>query len=152
MENAPFTIRPARAEDAPAMKQCVEAAYEIYIPRIGKPPGPMLDDYDEIIRRHQAHVVEERGAVRGVLVLVRLDGGILLDNMAVHPSQQGKGLGARLVEAAEDMARNQGYEYLELYTHVAMTENIDLYLRRGYVETERKNVRGYDRIYMRKRL
>ena len=147
-----YLIRPARPEDAPAMKQCVEAAYEKYIERIGKPPGPMLDDYAEIVRLHTAFVAEEDGAVVGILVLMQQEDGILLDNVAVHPSEQGKGLGARLIDMAEHEARGQGYESIDLYTNVTMTENIEIYLRRGYFETSRRKVKGYDRIYMRKRL
>lgn len=37
-------IRKALPSDAPGMKACVEAAYRHYVPRIGKAPGPMLDD------------------------------------------------------------------------------------------------------------
>jgi len=33
----------AAVEDVPAIKRIVLAAYEKYIPRIGKPPAPMTD-------------------------------------------------------------------------------------------------------------
>ena len=38
-------IRPARTEDRAAVERIVAAAYAVYVERIGKPPGPMLDDY-----------------------------------------------------------------------------------------------------------
>ena len=38
-------IRPATAADVPAIAEIVDQAYRHYIDRIGKPPGPMLDDY-----------------------------------------------------------------------------------------------------------
>ena len=38
-------IRIARHHDAPVVRDVVHAAYAHYIARIGKPPGPMLDDY-----------------------------------------------------------------------------------------------------------
>ncbi|MCK5485732.1 MAG: GNAT family N-acetyltransferase [Desulfobacterales bacterium] len=110
----------------------------------------MLDDYSEVIRQHQAYVAEENEQIVGVLVLIRKDDGILLDNVAVHPEHQWKGLGGRLVELAESEARNQGYTHLDLYTHECMTENIENYKRLGYVETERRTERGYQRVYMRK--
>ena len=37
-------IRPATVADVPAIAENVEQAYRHYISRIGKPPGPMLDD------------------------------------------------------------------------------------------------------------
>jgi hypothetical protein len=38
-------IRAATAADVLLIGQIVEQAYRHYIPRIGKLPGPMLDDY-----------------------------------------------------------------------------------------------------------
>jgi ribosomal protein S18 acetylase RimI-like enzyme len=150
-DNVP-TIRKAQLQDAAAMQSCVEAAYRHYIPRIGKPPGPMLDDYAEIVQQHQAFVAEASGQIVGVLVLIRKDNGILLDNVAVHPEHQGKGFGRQLIELAESEARNQGFGHLELYTHERMTENIEMYRRLGYIETKRRNEKGYQRVYMQKSL
>ncbi len=145
-------IRTAQPSDAVAIKRCVEAAYQHYIARMGKPPGPMVDDYANVIEQHGAFVVEENGEIVGVLVLIQTESGMLLDNVAVHPEHQGEGLGRRLLELAESETRNQGYAYLDLYTHECMTENIEMYKRIGYVETERKSEHGYNRVYMQKAL
>ena len=56
----------------------------------------------------------------------------------------------RLVAFAEDEARRLGYEALDLYSHVTMTEDIALHGALGCVEIERRVVSGDDRIYMRK--
>jgi len=45
-----MTIRPAGPEDVEAVRQIVRAAYGHYVARLGKPPGPMLDDYGQRIR------------------------------------------------------------------------------------------------------
>lgn len=145
-------IRKAQPADTPKMKNCVKAAYRHYIARMGKPPGPMLDDYSEVVRKHQAFVAELNGQVVGVLVLILQDDGILLDNFAVPPEYQGQGFGRKLVEFAESEARNQGFSHLDLYTHGCMAENIKMYKRLGYVNTERRTVRGYQRVYMRRSL
>lgn len=145
-------IRKAQPADTPKMKNCVKAAYRHYIARMGKSPGPMLDDYSEVVRKHQAFVAELNGQVVGVLVLILQDEGILLDNFAVPPEYQGQGFGRKLVEFAESEARNQGFSHLDLYTHECMAENIKMYKRLGYVNTERRTVRGYQRVYMRKSL
>lgn len=87
-------IRPNRPEDADAIRRPVQDAYGHYDARLGKPPGPMLDDYDRRIADEQAWVLEEDGRLAGVLVLEDTeDGALLLDNVAVAPSAQGKGTG-----------------------------------------------------------
>lgn len=110
----------------------------------------MLEDYGEVVRRHRVFVLEHGGRVAGVVVLVRKEDGLLLDNVAVRPEYQGRGYGRQLIAFAEAEARRQGLAELELYTHERMVENIEMYRRLGYVETERRKERGYDRVYMRK--
>ena len=145
-------LRPAVAADAAGIAECVRDAYAHYIERIGGPPGPMLDDYDEVVRDHRAYVIEDGGEVVGALVLIEKEGGLLFDNIAVRPSRQGEGIGRRLMEHAESEARRLGYAEIDLYTHEKMTENIALYERIGYVEVERRVERGFPRVYMQKGL
>jgi len=83
---------------------------------------------------------------------MRRPGHLLLDNITVHPEQQGKGLGRDLLELADQEARACGYREIRLYTHVSMTENIELYSRIGWRETHRGRESGFDRVYMQKDL
>ena len=145
-------LRPATAADAPAVAACVTAAYRHYIARIGKPPGPMLEDYDEVLRRDRVFILEHERAIVAVVVLVIEPDRALLDNVAVLPQFQGRGFGRRLISHAEEEARRLGFGAIELYTHELMTENIALYRRLGYEEFARKTEKGYNRIYMRKAL
>ena len=145
-------IRPAHPSEAEALRDVVHAAYRHYIPRIGKSPGPMLDDYAARINDGQAWVLEDAGRVLGILVLAETPEGFLLDNIAVSPEGQGKGYGHALIEFAEAEARRRGFAEIRLYTHEKMTENIALYTRIGFVETHRVSEKGYDRVYMTKQL
>jgi GNAT superfamily N-acetyltransferase len=145
-------IRPARPSEADALRDVVHAAYRHYIPRIGKPPGPMLDDYAARIADGQAWVLEDAGRITGILILEETPEGFLLDNIAVPPEGQGKGYGRALIEFAEAEARRRGFAEIRLYTHEMMTENIALYTRIGFVETHRVSEKGYDRVYMTKPL
>jgi GNAT superfamily N-acetyltransferase len=145
------TIRPAVIADAGAVAEVVNAAYRSYIPRIGKPPGPMLDDYPRRIADGQVWVLDDAGGVVGVLVLEETPDAFLLDNIAVMPDRHGEGLGRLLLEFAEAEAKRRGWDEIRLYTNALMTENIELYARIGYVETERMTEKGFDRVYMVKR-
>lgn len=145
-------IRLAAGHDAAAVQAVVHAAYQHYIPRIGKPPGPMLDDYKRRIADGQAWVLEDAGRIVGILVLEETPAGFLLDNIAVLPECQGEGHGRILMEFAEAEAGRRGFREIHLYTHALMTENIALYRRVGFVETHRVSEKGYDRVYMTKQL
>ena len=127
------TIRTAGMSDLDAMTRIVAEAYTKYIDRIGRAPGPMLDDYSAHIRNHTAWVIECDGAVAGHIVLLPKDDHLLLDNVAVDPARHGQGLGRALIRFAEKEASRRGYSELRLYTHVTMTENLAMYLARRQV-------------------
>ena len=146
-------IRRAQPEDRAAVERIVRDAYGIYIERIGKPPGPMLDDYAALIADGAVSALDEPdGTIAGIIVLLPQPDHLLLDNIAVRPDRQGQGLGRQLVAFAEAEARRLGHAELRLYTHQRMTENIALYTRLGFVETGRGREAGYDRVFMTKRL
>jgi GNAT superfamily N-acetyltransferase len=150
MPNDSLRMRAATVADAAAVAACVGAAYRHYIARIGRPPGPMLDDYAQVIRERQVHVAEHGAEIVGVLVLSVRDEGFLLDNVAVAPTHKGKGVGRALLELAEAEARRQGFASIYLYTHEKMTENQALYAKIGYSEYDRRFEQGLARVYMRK--
>jgi ribosomal protein S18 acetylase RimI-like enzyme len=145
-------IRPATAADTPAIAEIVNEAYRHYIARIGKPPGPMLDDYAARVSQGAVWVLEEGAEIVAIVVLLPAPNYLLLDNIAVSPTRQGLGLGRRLLAFAEDEALRRGYREIRLYTHQTMVENQRLYSSIGYEETGRGSEAGYDRVFMRKQL
>ena len=149
---ATISLRPAQADDAPSIAACACAAYIHYIERIGRQPGPMLENYADVIKEFQVHVATLDAAVVGAIVLKLTDEGFYLDNVSVRPSLQGTGIGRRLLEFAESEARRQGYASIYLATHELMTENRALYSRIGYVEYDQRVVNGYPRVFFRKAL
>ena len=145
-------IRAATAADVPAIADIVDQAYRYYIERIGKPPGPMLDDYAARVSEGTVWVLEEEAVIAAIIVLLPAPHYLLLDNLAVSPARQGLGLGRRLLAFAEDEALRRGYREIQLYTHQTMVENQRLYASIGYEETGRGTEAGYDRVFMRKQL
>jgi ribosomal protein S18 acetylase RimI-like enzyme len=145
-------IRAARTEDADAVAQVVDAAYRKYVERIGRKPAPMLASYPALIEHDAVFVLTEGQLVCGVLVLAPQEGYMLLENIAIHPDVQGKGLGRRMMAFAEDRARAAGLSEMRLYTNERMVENLGYYRHLGYEETDRREVDGFHRVFMRKRL
>ena len=145
-------IRPAGAGDREAVERLVEAAYGVYVERIGKRPAPMDADYAALIDAGRVTVAESDGRVTGILVVVPMEDHLLIENVAVDPAAQGSGLGRRLMAHAEEHARILGLPELCLYTNEKMTENIAWYPRLGYTETERRTESGFARVFFTKRV
>jgi GNAT superfamily N-acetyltransferase len=146
----PPGLRRATAADLPAIKALIDAAYARYLTRMDKPPGPMLRDYGPSVEAGTTWVTGS--PITAVLTLYPTDNCLLIENIAVHPSAQGRGLGRALMSFAEQEAARRGLTRMALYTHEVMTENQAIYARLGYTEVERRAEDGYRRIYMEKRL
>jgi ribosomal protein S18 acetylase RimI-like enzyme len=149
MPTEPPQIRPAVVADIPEIAGIVEQAYQIYEPRIGRRPAPMDDDYERRVRDGQVFVAEA-DAVIGLIVLIAAGDRLLIENVAVDPDHQHRGAGRALLLHAEGHARALGISELRLYTNAAMTENLHLYPRLGYVETGRRAENGFQRVYFAK--
>lgn len=145
-------IHLAHPSDLDAVRDCVTAAYSSWIDRIGRRPIPMDADYAALIHAGEVYVIRGQEAVSAVLVVRPLAESLLIENVAVAPSHQKQGLGRALLTFAEQVALRHGLTSVTLYTNVLMTENIALYQRVGYVETERRMEHGFGRVFMRKML
>jgi ribosomal protein S18 acetylase RimI-like enzyme len=145
-------LRPATTADVPRLRELVAAAYGHYVARLGGPPRPMTDDYAQVVRDYGVTVAMRGDEIVGLIVLGIDAEGFLVDNVAVDPSHQGSGVGRALLEHAELAARLAGFDAIHLYTHVRMTENLELYARIGYVEYDRRADGDACLVYLRKRL
>jgi GNAT superfamily N-acetyltransferase len=110
----------------------------------------MTADYAAAVGRGEVWVADRGGVAVGLLVLVSQAGYLLLENVAVHPSAQALGVGARLLALAEEQAALAGFSEIRLYTNAAMTENLAYYPRHGYVETHRAEQDGFQRVFFTK--
>jgi ribosomal protein S18 acetylase RimI-like enzyme len=152
----PQLIRLARSSDVDAVRSIVRAAYEVYVPRIGREPAPMFADYQTLIGKSFVWIAESSRAdgssneIVGILVVIPGDSELLLENIAVAPARQGRGIGRALFQFAEDRARQIGLSAVALYTNERMVENIQPYRRLGYEELERRSEHGFARVYFRK--
>jgi len=146
------SLRRAIPSDAKSVAELAERAYEKYVARIGRRPAPMDADYPALIDSANVWVLLDDGHLVGSLVTCVLDDHLLLDAIAVAPEAQGRGYGALLMRRAEDDAHAAGRTEVRLYTNAAMTENIAMYPRFGYVETHRAGQDGFRRVFFSKRL
>lgn len=145
-------IRIADSIDERRIVECIENSYSKYVERIGKKPAPMLDDYKSKIENKYIHVIDQGGRILWIIVLIPMDDHLYLGNLAVQPSDQGKGLGRMLMNYAEKQAVSSGFTEIRLYTNELMHENIIIYKKYGYLEIERKTENGYNRVFFVKKL
>lgn len=140
--------RKATAVDLPSIQDIIAAAYGKYLGRMDRPPAPMLRDYSGAVDAGEVWVTGD--PIVGLIALTPTEDSLLVENVAVHPTAQGTGLGRRLMEFADEQAASRGFKRVTLYTNEVMTENQALYTRLGYREKERQTEDGYRRVYLEK--
>ena len=105
--------------------------------------------------RETVFLALQDGRIAGcIFALERVD-DFYVGKLAVAPGLQGQGIGRRLMQAVEDLARSRNTSAIELQTRIELTANHATFARLGFHETERTAHEGYDRptsITMRKGL
>jgi GNAT superfamily N-acetyltransferase len=145
-------IRAAGLADVPALESIARAAYLPWVPRIGRPPAPAFADYGAAVRAGETWLACEGSEAIGLIVLTPYPDHLLLENVAVVPAAQGRGVGTRLLAFAEERARALGLQEIRLYTNAAMTENIAYCTRHGDTETHRAEEYGFNRVFFSRHL
>jgi ribosomal protein S18 acetylase RimI-like enzyme len=145
-------LRRATGADVPGIETIVNAAYGHYVERIGRQPKPMAADQAAAVRDHEVWVLDDGGETIAVLELIEVEDHLFIENVAVHPQYQGMGLGRRLLDHAESVARAGGRPEIRLETNEHFVENLAIYRARGYEEIGRTPRGGTDVVELRKRL
>ena len=125
-------MRQATAADAGAISDLTRQAYAKWVPLIGREPKPMTADYDQAVARHRFDLLHIDGTLAALIETIGEADHLLVENVAVSPDFQGRGLGRKLMAHAEVLAREQGFGMIRLYTNQRFAENIALYRRLGY--------------------
>ena len=112
------------ATDAAAIRELTRAAYAKWVPLIGREPKPMTANYENAVTRHRFDLLYVDGTLAALIETIREADHLLVENVAVSPSFQGRGLGHRLMAHAEVLARELGFGTIRLYTNQRFAENI----------------------------
>jgi ribosomal protein S18 acetylase RimI-like enzyme len=127
-----WELRRAVASDAPAIRALTREAYAKWVPLIGREPKPMTADYAEAVRRHRIDLLHLDGVLAALIETIAEADHLLIENVAVSPAFQGRGLGRKLMAHAEQLAASAGHGETRLYTNKLFAENIELYRKLGY--------------------
>lgn len=141
-----ITITPATPADAPALKDLLEAAYRGDSARQGwNHEADILDDertsreeLDALLADPAVTILTARDGdqLTGCVAVTRKDASLgYLGMLCVLPTLQSAGLGRKLLDAAEDLARAQGLAAMEMTVIDSRDSLIAWYERRGYAFT-----------------
>ena len=142
-------VKKATLADAPAINQLVNSAYRGDASRQGWTTeadlldGTRIDEaaVAELIAQPNTTVLtySEADTILGCVELRSEKSKLYLGMLSVAPNTQGKGIGKKLMAAAEDHARSLGIATIFMTVISVRKELIDWYVRHGYQLTgERK--------------
>lgn len=119
----------------------VAAAYERHMQRMGFPPAQLLRDDSALIEAGHIWVVGD--PIIAAITLIETDDALLVENLAVHPDEQGRGLGRRLLESAEQKATERGLRRIRLDRNEINLELSGFFSHLGYTEIDRRSEYGH---------
>jgi len=130
--------------------QLVHDAYAGYVTGMGFRPRPMDEDYAEKLSRLEVWVIPGPGRLDALLILDPQSDHLWVDNVAVHPEAQGRGIGGELLALAEKRAHELALGELRLLTHQTMHRNQAIYEHLGWREYHRGVEDDRERVWFRK--
>ena len=125
-------LRMADASDADAIRALTRAAYAKWVAVTGREPLPMRVDYTEAVKTHRFDLLYVDGHLAALIETVPDGDAMLIVNVAVATTMQGRGFGTLLLKHAEELAASSGSRRTRHYTNKLFTENLRLYEALGY--------------------
>lgn len=143
-------IRRATLADAEAIRQLTRQAYAPWVEAVGREPLPMTADYEAAVKNHLIDLAYCGDEFCALIEMVVEPGCLLIENLAVVPDHQGRGLGTTLLRHAERQADGLGLTSVRLYTNRAFGSNVAYYERFGFAIEREEPFMGGRTVYMRK--
>jgi ribosomal protein S18 acetylase RimI-like enzyme len=134
------------------IRDIVRTAYAKWVSVIGREPLPMTADYEIAVREHQIDILSNGGRMLGLIETMLRSDHLWIENVAVRPDCQGKGLGRQLLLHAERRVIEAGLAEIRLQTNAAFEANVALYERAGYRIDRREPFMGGTTVFMSKTL
>jgi GNAT superfamily N-acetyltransferase len=133
-----YSIRLASLDELAALQEIEDAAGELFL-QTGyadlDDSGPVA--FDLLYRQCQKGMVwvaaNRDDQPVGFAMTLPLDGMLHIHEIDVHPAHGRRGLGTRLIRAAAEWAKRNGYKALSLSTFREVAWNAPFYARLGFV-------------------
>ena len=144
------TLRTADEADVDAIRTLTREAYSKWVAVTGREPLPMRVDYAAAIKQHRFDLLCADSRLAGVIETVPEGDFLLIENVAVAPTLQGRGFGKRLLKHAEELAASSGLKGTRLYTNKLFSANLRLYEALGYQVEREEELNGGVAVHMSK--
>ncbi len=142
-------IRKAEISELPVIKSLTGACAEAMIEREifqWNAHYPSREKLETDIRNGELYIFLKKEKILGIIVitetmdeeyvpiewLTKTDSNLYIHRLATHPSVWGQGYARKLMDFAEDYARNQNYKSIRLDTFSQNKRNQKFYESRGY--------------------
>lgn len=146
-------FKTADAEDIERIRALTLRAYEKWVAITRRKPRPMTADYQESFLTNRFDLLLDGDKLIGLIETVPQEGELMIVNVAVEPTHQGRGIGSRLMRHAEALAQSASLTATRLYTNKLMAQNITLYEKLGYrFEKETQHEFGTVAVHMVKQM
>jgi ribosomal protein S18 acetylase RimI-like enzyme len=145
-------IRQGTLADVAAITALTRLAYAKWVPLVGREPLPMQADYSVAITRHRFDLMFVGSDLVGLIETLLRPDDLLIENVAVAPDFQRRGLGRTLIAHAEEMAAQAGRVCVRLYTNSRFERNLRLYASLGYAVERKELLNGGVAVHMVKQI
>jgi ribosomal protein S18 acetylase RimI-like enzyme len=102
----------------------------------------MTADYADAVGKHRFDLLYVEGKLAALIETIPQADHLLIENVAVSPPFQGRGLGRKLMAHAEKVAASSGFSETKLYTNKLFAENVQLYCKLGYRVDREEEFKG----------
>jgi N-acetylglutamate synthase-like GNAT family acetyltransferase len=148
--NSTHQMRLATIEDLEEIEAVILAAYENHMRQMVFPPVQLLRDHSQAIEAGEVWATGD--PIVGAITLIEMDDTLLIENLVVHPTVQGSGLGRTLMAFAERTAELHGLQRVALHHNQVNIAHSGFFGHLGYHTVDRRTQHGSRRALMEKRV
>jgi putative acetyltransferase len=138
-KSSPINIRRASVDEAEAIAAILYEAFaeyeSLYTPEGFAATTPTAEQIQQRWSEGPVWVAVQNDRLVGTVAATPRGEALYIRSMALLPAARGQGIGRRLLNQAEDFAREQGYRQLLLSTISFLTHAIQLYEQSGFQQT-----------------
>ena len=145
-------IRHARISDLQQVRFLAQTNFAPYALNIAGPVEPFDMDLWDMVEKEEIAVYIVENAIRG-FICYHIDGpDVHIRALGVAPRYRRKGVGRMLLDFADLEGLKRGCRRAVFHTNAQMFENLAYFRGKGFQETDRRQVDGYEQVYLERYL